>query len=286
MRPKRIMTTSSDDTAKQKKKLKEKNMKAELDRLRLFVKELKSKDEQISINESENKNLESTLNTNPIDIDENLYEVTANDENSPNVVLLTSLSNNYNIKNKTSFFPVTANSTLPEKNNGTNVLNSVEIIETYGPSSHHRTHIDGSKCINCHKILEKFTILETQYETLLKGQETINVQMKETFKKLSENTTEISKTFYEPLDGFPLKSLEDFYNLESETKINERNQLCHHLQSLGGAKLREFLHTSVKHIMTDELVNQFTWLGGIGTEKFSDTKMSTLLYCSKEMPAF
>lgn len=72
MRPKRIMTTSSDDTAKQKKKLKEKNMKAELDRLRLFVKELKSKDEQISINESENKNLESTLNTNPIDIDENL----------------------------------------------------------------------------------------------------------------------------------------------------------------------------------------------------------------------
>lgn len=72
MRPKRIMTTSSDDTAKRKKKLKEKNMKAELDRLRLFVKELKSKDEQISINESENKNLESTLNTNPIDIDENL----------------------------------------------------------------------------------------------------------------------------------------------------------------------------------------------------------------------
>lgn len=30
--------------------------------------------------------------------------------------------------------------------------------------------------------------------------------------------------------------------------------------------------------MTDELVNQFTWLGGIGTEKFGDTKMSTLLY--------
>ncbi|XP_033231560.1 uncharacterized protein LOC117182581 [Belonocnema kinseyi] len=53
---------------------------------------------------------------------------------------------------------------------------------------------------------------------------------------------------------------------------------CRHLVQSGGSKLREFLNFGLKEMMTDELVFQFTWVGGENSLIFSDTRVSNILY--------
>jgi hypothetical protein len=47
---------------------------------------------------------------------------------------------------------------------------------------------------------------------------------------------------------------------------------------MGASKLRDFIHMSFKESMQDELVCNFTWPGGSGTEKFGDTKLVKIMY--------
>lgn len=42
--------------------------------------------------------------------------------------------------------------------------------------------------------------------------------------------------------------------------------------------MREFLNCALKEVMTDELVNSFTWPGGKTSAKLGDTKVANVLY--------
>jgi hypothetical protein len=59
---------------------------------------------------------------------------------------------------------------------------------------------------------------------LVNGQADIKKQLKDIKEKMSDDDV-TTKTFYEPLDGYPLKTVEEFYDLEHESKKLERQKL-------------------------------------------------------------
>jgi len=40
----------------------------------------------------------------------------------------------------------------------------------------------------------------------------------------------------------------------------------------------DFIYTAIQQIMSDELVNKFTWLGDKSSKQLADTKMN-IIYC-------
>jgi len=52
-----------------------------------------------------------------------------------------------------------------------------------------------------------------------------------------------------------------------------------HIIGLGAVKLRDFIYTAIQQIMSDELVNKFTWLGDKSSKQLADTKMMNIIYC-------
>lgn len=60
---------------------------------------------------------------------------------------------------------------------------------------------------------------------LLEGQELLLQAMKEINDKVTVDTVNTTSTFYEALEGFPLETIEQFHDFESESKENERNKL-------------------------------------------------------------
>lgn len=60
---------------------------------------------------------------------------------------------------------------------------------------------------------------------LLEGQELLLQAMKEINDKVTVDTVNTTSTFYEALEGFPLETIKQFHDFESESKENERNKL-------------------------------------------------------------
>ncbi|XP_071581482.1 uncharacterized protein [Temnothorax nylanderi] len=59
--------------------------------------------------------------------------------------------------------------------------------------------------------------------------------------------------------------------------LHSANLAPHH-KSLGAI----FINAALKEIMTDELVNKFTWSGGAESRNFGDTKIVNILYLAAQ----
>ncbi|XP_067203122.1 uncharacterized protein [Linepithema humile] len=263
--PKRLMTTSSSDETlkRQKKSQGSKCMKTEFDRLRLIMHERNdTENKQKLANTSEKATIPSTsekMRNAPTPTCVHSQVDTSNSETQP-------------------FEP-------PEF-----VACTKSIIATspVSPTSRRDTAGEEMRC-TCknQEILDQLTNLENQSKTIIAGHEQLMRQIKEMQAEVQiRGEVNVTKTFYEPLEGFPLKTVEEFEEMESDIKHNERKKLYHHLRVLGGTKLREFIHSSLKEVMTDELVCKFTWPGGSGTEKFKDTKILNILYMAAQKCLF
>ncbi|XP_067210756.1 uncharacterized protein [Linepithema humile] len=66
-------------------------------------------------------------------------------------------------------------------------------------------------------------------------------------------------SLYEKPDGFPLTTIEDFQELETDK--DRLQKLASYLKFIGGIKLREALSHFQKETMTDELTSMFTYWG-------------------------
>ncbi|XP_051173361.1 uncharacterized protein LOC127289463 isoform X3 [Leptopilina boulardi] len=129
------------------------------------------------------------------------------------------------------------------------------------------------------KQIELYEVIKAQNAEQLRLSERI---LEEIQKRNSIDETQCYNSLYEPLEGFPLKTVEEFQKLNEPESGPIREKLRQHLIKLGGTKLREFLHCALKQVLTDELVYQLTWLGDKDTEKFGDTKVSTIFFVSAQ----
>ncbi|XP_077270685.1 uncharacterized protein LOC143901928 [Temnothorax americanus] len=120
-------------------------------------------------------------------------------------------------------------------------------------------------------------LLEGHEQLMQQGQQILQEGL---LQKVGE--VNVTRSFNEPLEGFPLNTLDQFDEMESDSQRSARKKMYHHLKSLGGSKLRDFLHSSLKEIMTDELVNKFTWSGGAESRNFGDTKIANILYLAAQ----
>ncbi|XP_039312242.1 uncharacterized protein LOC113004403 isoform X4 [Solenopsis invicta] len=147
------------------------------------------------------------------------------------------------------------------------------------------TNMQETCTYNNNQIIEdKLMALQDDVKSLIEGQ----VIIKEMIQKIMDSDAynvdvNLRNTFYEGLEGFPLNTIEEFKELESDAKKDVRRKLYNHLRRLGGSKFREFLYNSIKEIMTDSLVSKFTWPGSSKSEKFGNTK--TILYIWKHKNA-
>ncbi|XP_028047660.1 uncharacterized protein LOC105831861 isoform X2 [Monomorium pharaonis] len=140
---------------------------------------------------------------------------------------------------------------------------------------------------NSNEILERLTVLEKQMNELLEGHKQLMQQGQQILEEMllhqkTVGKVNVTKIFYELLERFPLNTLDQFNEIESDSQRSARKKKYHHLKSLGGSKLRDFLHSSLKEIMTDELVNKFTWSGGAESRNFGDTKTANILYLAAQ----
>ncbi|XP_071581639.1 uncharacterized protein [Temnothorax nylanderi] len=141
------------------------------------------------------------------------------------------------------------------------------------------------KCkTNNQDIHDKLTDLQDKVNSLIESHNAL----KEIMEKIVENDNvhvdgvNLKNTFYEGLEGFPMSTVEEFKELESDAKKNDRRKLYNYLRGLGGCKLREFLYNAIKTIMTDSLVSKFTWPGSSVSEKFGDTKTMNIIYLAAQ----
>ncbi|XP_024883789.1 uncharacterized protein LOC112462309 [Temnothorax curvispinosus] len=141
------------------------------------------------------------------------------------------------------------------------------------------------KCkTNNQDIHDKLTDLQDKVNSLIESQNAL----KEIMEKIVENDNvhvdgvNLRNTFYEGLEGFPMSTVEEFKELESDAKKNDRRKLYNYLRGLGGCKLREFLYNAIKTIMTDSLVSKFTWPVSNVSEKFGDTKTMNIIYLAAQ----
>ncbi|XP_043476106.1 uncharacterized protein LOC122507454 isoform X3 [Leptopilina heterotoma] len=135
------------------------------------------------------------------------------------------------------------------------------------------------------EIANDLKIIKKQNEEIISAS-TIIIEKLDEMKRSEING---KKTLYDNLKGFPLKTVAEFTQLENDSEESEkiRESLYHHLLTLGGTKLREFLSTSMKQLMTDHLLCEYTWNGEKGMQKFGDTKISNVLFSSaKKCPFF
>ncbi|XP_036141100.1 uncharacterized protein LOC118648135 isoform X2 [Monomorium pharaonis] len=128
------------------------------------------------------------------------------------------------------------------------------------------------------ELKRKLAVLEELSRNLIKGQTDIQQQLKEIKEKPSDEYI-VSRSLYQLLDGYPLNTLEQFNEIEHESKKLERQKLYRHFIGLGAVKIRDFIYTAIKQTMTDELVNKFTWLGDEhNTKELGNTKMMNIIY--------
>ncbi|EZA48471.1 hypothetical protein DMN91_004158 [Ooceraea biroi] len=135
----------------------------------------------------------------------------------------------------------------------------------------------------CKQILDKLKIIESQNKEILLD----NGKIMKELLRMNMGEEALNKSLLKPLDGFPLHTMDQFTEMGTDSKKEERKKLFYHLCNLGGSKLREFLSGSLKQAMTDELVNHFTWSGDKKSEKFGDTTIANILYlAAKKCPFF
>ncbi|XP_067204485.1 uncharacterized protein [Linepithema humile] len=320
--PKRLMTTSSSDETlkRQKKSQGSKCMKTEFDRLRLIMHERNNTEKKQKLaNTSEKATIPSTsekMRNAPTPTCVHSQVDTSNSETQPfeppefvactkstiatSPVSPTSRQDTAGeemrctCKNQEILDQLTQVDTFDSETQPFEPPESVacakSTIATSSVSRTSRRDTAGEEmrctCKN-QEILDQLTNLENQSKTIIAGHEQLMRQIKEMQAEVQiRGEVNVTKTFYEPLEGFPLKTVEEFEEMESDIKRNERKKLYHHLRVLGGTKLREFIHSSLKEVMTDELVCKFTWPGGSGTEKFKDTKILNILYMAAQKCPF
>ncbi|XP_039313256.1 uncharacterized protein LOC105207195 isoform X2 [Solenopsis invicta] len=150
------------------------------------------------------------------------------------------------------------------------------------------TNMQETCTYNNNRVIEdKLMALQDDVKSLIEGQ----VIIKEMIQKIMDSDAynvdvNLRNTFYEGLEGFPLNTIEEFKELESDAKKDVRRKLYNHLRRLGGSKFREFLYNSIKEIMTDSLVSKFTWPGSSKSEKFGNTKTMNIIYPAQKCTLF
>ncbi|XP_033229339.1 uncharacterized protein LOC117180881 [Belonocnema kinseyi] len=88
----------------------------------------------------------------------------------------------------------------------------------------------------------------------------------------------LNVTLCEPLEGFPLQTVEQFENLNSKINIKLRKSSYNHLKLRGGTKLREFLSLALKMTTSEQLVAKFTWRGDKKHKKFGNTRVANVMF--------
>lgn len=71
---------------------------------------------------------------------------------------------------------------------------------------------------------KKVTTLEAQHISIIEGQITLR---KDILEKISTSTTEnsgVSGTLYEPIQGFPLTTVQEFNDMETDSRADERKR--------------------------------------------------------------
>ncbi|XP_051155659.1 uncharacterized protein LOC127278143 [Leptopilina boulardi] len=178
-------------------------------------------------------------------------DVTVNETLDPNV-LATSLTTSQELYHYTNQDPLNAMS------------NRHDIF--YSEQKHEVNKDNDLKFKN--EILQRLDNIEKQNKRIL---EILNDMRGDSEKFVEE-------TLYQPLTGFPLKTMEEFESLVTDKNKENRQKVHDHLVRLGGSRLKEFLSGGLKEIMDDQLVAKFTWLKTKDTEKFGDTKVSNIFY--------
>ncbi|XP_051156217.1 uncharacterized protein LOC127278520 [Leptopilina boulardi] len=134
-------------------------------------------------------------------------------------------------------------------------------------------------------VLTDLNTLKEQNKTLIRQNEKISEQQENILLELSKQKKsedkELSHKLFRPPDGFPLQTVAEFMTLESGDKA-ERTKLRNYLLSLGGVSIRHFLSASLRQVMTDKLVCQFTWPGGAESVEFGNTKVANVLYSAAQ----
>ncbi|CAH0550883.1 unnamed protein product [Brassicogethes aeneus] len=120
----------------------------------------------------------------------------------------------------------------------------------------------------------QLAVLIEQNETIIEQNQVI---INETSQLKEKEDKQLSENLLDPPSGFPLTTLEQFDELNSDLNMEGRRQLYKYLINCGGTTLREFLNRALKIIMTDELVCNFTWLGDKTNRGFGNTKVSNVL---------
>ncbi|XP_070156705.1 uncharacterized protein [Polyergus mexicanus] len=106
-------------------------------------------------------------------------------------------------------------------------------------------------------------------------------------KVLKEHhTLTMRNNLYKRTDGFPLKTVKEFKELETDT--DRLQELLTYLQFVGGIKLREALSHFQKETMTDELTCKFTYWGRTKESlAFYNTQIAKVFfYAAKRCPHF
>ncbi|XP_051158487.1 uncharacterized protein LOC127279890 [Leptopilina boulardi] len=120
-----------------------------------------------------------------------------------------------------------------------------------------------------------------QNERIINQNDKIILQNEQILEKMSQETigeANLDDTLYEPLNGFPINTLDQFIYLNEKEQKSLRKKLFQHLVALGGPRLRDFLNCAVKQTFTDELINQLSWDGKGAYQKLGDTRVCNTLY--------
>lgn len=130
------------------------------------------------------------------------------------------------------------------------------------------------------EISRHLQVLKSSVDEIQQKSDEIFNQNKEILQLLRSrfSTEQLANKLYQHLDGFPLSTVEQFFNLEEITNKHERQKVHDHLIQLGGTSLKEFLSCALRQVMTDELVLKFTWQKQKNTEKFGDTRISNIFF--------
>ncbi|CAH0558730.1 unnamed protein product [Brassicogethes aeneus] len=78
------------------------------------------------------------------------------------------------------------------------------------------------------------------------------------------------------VEGFPLKTIEEFEEMEKPENDSKRSEMASRLAVIGAEKLRNFAYLMVEECMADELVEKFSWCGNRGNKMLFKTQLCAM----------
>ncbi|XP_067211343.1 uncharacterized protein [Linepithema humile] len=282
IKPKKLLTTSSDEKGKRKKRL----MKQKCTNIHEELHDLR---QSCSVEPNILKDITSTSN---MQKSNQQYDVISEKPHAVNNVLSRSMSMDNSLlhKNSKQWVQHGTNHALPACNSwNNNICNNDGNISLKNRCITY--NIDEIPVVLNDDLQKSEAISEdkTQSEIVKLLRQVIkqNLELLSDIKVLKRHhTLTMQNNLYKRPDGFPLKTIEEFENLKADT--DRLQELLTYLKFVGGLKLREALSHFQKETMTDELTCKFTYWGRTKESlAFYNTQIAKVFfYAAKMCPNF